>query len=293
MSWSFLRRGRATEPPAPAPPPDGAESRLAAVEAKLARLGAENRMLRRYATQALWHAMDRDDAAAEPSRRVTCPICGRQDRRDALEHKVDACIFGGGRLERYVCTGCGCIFGPTKFLELPAPLVDLDYGVLYTDYSEADSTEREIRAFDSLGARPGVPYLNWGCGRWTRTIPELRGRGHDVWGYEPAPPEGERAPFVVHARTEITARFDGIFSNNVIEHMLDPVAEFRYFHDLLLPGGRMAHASPCYRYAYAYTRFHVVFLTGDAPQVLAERTGFRLAAREEEGDFINCVFERI
>jgi len=75
--------------------------------------------------------------------------------------------------------------------------------------------------------------------------------------------------------------------------MLRPVEEFRYFHSILVPGARMAHASPCYRYDYAYSRFHVIFLTGDSPHVLAERSGFRVIAREEEGEFVNCVFERV
>lgn len=98
---------------------------------------------------------------------------------------------------------------------------------------------------------------------------------------------------MVGRREEISAIFEGIFSNNVIEHMVRPVHEFRYFHALLAPGGRMAHASPCYRYDYAFSRFHVIFLTGNSPDVLAQRSGFRLVAREEDGEFINCVFERL
>ena len=54
----------------------------------------------------------------------------------------------------------------------------------------------------------------------------------------------------------------------------------------------MAHASPCYRYAFAFTRFDTLFLTGASPGVLTERAGFRVVDREEEGEFINLVFER-
>lgn len=54
----------------------------------------------------------------------------------------------------------------------------------------------------------------------------------------------------------------------------------------------MAHASPCYSYAYPFTRLHTLFLTGDSPAVLAERGGFRVVGRDEEGEFINVVFER-
>jgi 2-polyprenyl-3-methyl-5-hydroxy-6-metoxy-1,4-benzoquinol methylase len=98
--------------------------------------------------------------------------------------------------------------------------------------------------------------------------------------------------FIATRRDAISAQFDGIFSNNVVEHMVRPVDEFRYFHSILAPGGRMAHASPCYHYRYSSTRFHVVFLTGNSPNVLAERTGFRVMAREEEGEFANVVYER-
>nr|WP_293682859.1 hypothetical protein [uncultured Phenylobacterium sp.] len=52
----------------------------------------------------------------------------------------------------------------------------------------------------------------------------LRERGYDVWGYEPH--AAEARPHIVTRREEIGAKFDGIFSNNVIEHLLDPAAAF-------------------------------------------------------------------
>jgi SAM-dependent methyltransferase len=264
----------------------------ASIQSRIARLEEGQRLLRNMLTRSLWTTLDRLDEVTLAGRRMTCPICDRAEPREALELRVDHCRFGGGRLERYVCPGCGCIYGPAKCLELDPDLLSADYALLYADYAEADSTENEIRAFRSLNPRPGGLYLDWGCGHWSQTVPRLRAEGYEVWGYEPTI-TSEGSTFVVARRDQISAVFEGIFSNNVIEHMVRPVREFRYFHRILAPGGKMAHASPCYRYDYAFSRFHVVFLTGNSPQVLAQRSGFRVVAREEDGEFINCVFERL
>jgi hypothetical protein len=265
---------------------------MTSIQVRLARLEQGQKSLRDAMVRAFWATMDRLDELTLGGRRMICPICDRAELREALETRVDRCRFGGGRLERYVCPGCGCVYGPAKYRDLGADFIDADYSLLYADYSEADSTESEIRAFRSIDPRIGGLYLNWGCGRWSQAIPRLRAQGYDVWGYEPtALPE--MSAFVISQRDQISARFEGIFSNNVIEHMLQPVQEFRYFHSILTSGARMAHASPCYRYDYAFSRFHVIFLTGDSPYVLAERSGFGVIAREEDGEFINCVFERL
>jgi Methyltransferase domain len=249
----------------------------------------ENDTVREFALRSFWHLMDRLDALEPPDRQVECPVCGRSAARATFETRTAECRFGGGRLERYVCARCGCIFGPLKFLRLPPELVDLDYRLLYSRYAEGDSTESEIRAFRSLNPQHGRSYLNWGSGQWSRSIDLLRSEGFDVWGYEPNAAADK--PFVVSSREAISPVFDGVYSNNVIEHMLAPVEEFSFLRSILKPGARMAHATPCYRYAYEYTRFHVLFLTGRSPHVLAARSGFRLTGREEDGEFINCIFE--
>lgn len=263
----------------------------AQLELRLQRLEKGQKLLRAALTRSWWHAVDRLDRLTLPSSELACPICGRVGRREDLERLVATCSFGGGELERYRCAGCGCIFGPRKVLELDRELLDLDYGILYADYAEGDCTDNEIRAFRALAPQHGLRYLNWGCGAWSRSIPLLRTEGYDVWGYDPCPGPEPR-PFVVQSRTVISPGLHGLFSNNVIEHLLRPVEEFRYFHGLLAPGGMMAHATPCYEYAYAESRFHVVFLTGDSPFVLAERSGFRVAERVADGEFRLCLFER-
>ena len=233
------------------------------MQKRLEQLEERHSLLRNAVVRGFWEAMDRLDGATLAGRCMTCPICDRTEAHGALTTRTDQCRFGGGKLERYLCPGCGCIYGPAKYLDLGQDMIDADYALLYDSYQEADSTANEVRAFRSLDPVQGGLYLDWGCGRWSKTIPMLRAEGYDVWGYEPSAPP-ERTDFVASGRGGISARFDGLFSNNVIEHMPRPVEEFRYFHSILVSGARMAHASPCYRYCYSETRFHVVFLTGDS-----------------------------
>jgi SAM-dependent methyltransferase len=245
-----------------------------------------------YSVKAFWQALDRAYQASLPTRDLRCIVCDYTDKRNGFEVRTDRCQFGGGELERYRCPQCECVFGAQKYLDLDEAFVDLDYQLLYTRYSESDSTPNETRTFRSLRPERDGLYLDWGCGGvWSQTISQLRGEGFDVWGYEPsAETDGQ---FVVKERASISAIFDGIFSNNVIEHFRDPVSQFRDFHTLLKPKARMAHSSPCYEYRYAFTRFHTLFLMGRSPDILAERTGFEVTDRIQEGEYINVVFTRL
>jgi SAM-dependent methyltransferase len=207
----------------------------------------------------------------------------------AWEKVTDTCLFGGGVLERYRCPACDCIFGPQKYLDMSDEFVSLDYQMLYSHYAEANTTELELRTFESLKPKPNELYLNWGCGVWNPTIPMLRADGYDVWGYEPS---ASTSGFVVAHRSEISARFNGIFSNNVIEHFRDPLAQFRDFHSILATDGVMAHSTPCYAEKYMGTRFHTLFLLGRSPSVLAERTGFNIVDRVVDDEYISIVFQR-
>jgi SAM-dependent methyltransferase len=265
-----------------------AEADPQGLEARLARLEANYELLKNFAVGGVWHALNRLYTSDAAPRRLSCLACGRLvDRRSAEVRRSD-CVFGGGPIERLVCPSCGCVFGPLSLLDAPAEWIAADYRLLYAFYSEADSTEEEVRAFEALDPAPGGVYLNWGAGAWSRSVEVLRSRGYDVWGYEPN--AAVARPYVVGRREEVSALFDGIFSNNVIEHFIDPAAQFRDFAGLLKPGGRMAHASPCYEWSFDFTRFHVFFPLGDSVAALARRTGFRLIGREDDGDFRVRIF---
>jgi SAM-dependent methyltransferase len=261
------------------------------LEERLRLLEERQALLTAYSVEAVWRAIDRAEEAGLEHREFTCIVCAQRGSRRAYKVLSSRCQFGGGRLERYQCPGCDAVFGPQKYLDLSQQMVDRDYELLYASYSEGDSTEKEIKTFHSMHPSNGALYLDWGCGAKSRVVSSLRARGFDVWGYEPTAARTE--DFIVKSRLEISARFDGIFSNNVIEHFRDPVAQFQDFKSILKPGGRMAHSTPCYEYACEDTRFHTLFLLGRSPFVLAERTGFRAREAERSGGYINFLFDSI
>ncbi|GEM_PF-1119568 len=257
---------------------------------RITRLESLFEVTSRALVRSKYRALDRLDEQTPATRMLTCLICEYQAAQQTFATRVSECQFGGGRLERYACPQCGALFGPMKMLDItPDDLTD-EYRLLYATYAEADPTERELRTFASMSPVRGGTYLNWGCGISSNTVAVLRGRGWDVWGYEPTALSTEN--HIICRRAEIQATFDGIFSNNVIEHFTEPVAQFRDFASMLKPGGVMAHTTPCYEYLYHNTRFHTIFYLEDSIRVLADKTGFEIVDRQVDGDYINVLFRK-
>jgi len=87
-------------------------------------------------------------------------------------------------------------------------------------------------------------------------------------------------------------RFDGIFSNNVLEHFRHPVQELQRMERLLHEGGSMAHATPCFEYLYEYTRFHLQLLhRKNQKDLLMQLANLQLVEDIVDGDFICRVMK--
>ncbi len=251
-------------------------------------LGNQIDALTAFVTAAHWRTVDLLYAPTLATRVINCLLCGYSATRDGYGVHESECQFGGGRLERYQCRECDLVFGPLKMLDMSDQMLTADYQLLYETYRESNSTASETRAFRTTEPRQGGLYLNWGSGAWSETIDQLRSQGWDVWGYEPSVPPA--SPFVAGSTSEISATFDGLFSNDVIEHFRDPVAEFRRMASHLRTGALMTHASPCYELLYDHTRFHTAFYLGRSVEVLAARTGMKIVGRETDGEFMSVTF---
>jgi hypothetical protein len=237
-----------------------------------------------------WKSIDLLDECILQSYKPKCILCGHSSRREGFAIKESQCVFSAVRLERYECPSCRCIFGPRKVMELHPAVLAEDYRDLYSVYSEADSTQSEIRAFRALSPRKRGVYLNYGSGGWSKSVAALNDEGYEVYAYDPFY-KGTHPNMLT--KNEIKRRrFDGIYSNNVIEHFTRPLDEFSFMRSLLKRGGSMSHATACYDYLYDFTRFHTIFFTGDSVRVLASKTKLTLGDRQRSGEFICQVFHR-
>jgi hypothetical protein len=266
------------------------EAGIAPVRAGLSDLRQE---LLRHQIASRWSIVDAIErlSGTAPEFR-TCPLCGVSDKATTFRPYVSSCIFGGGLLERHQCPNCDVIFGADKMLRLSPNELGSDYEWHYKVYQEGDSTEAELRAFHSLKPRRDGVYVNYGAGSWSRTVPLLREQGWNVFAYEPhgsaAATGGE---WLISSEAQMHGhQFDGIFSNNVLEHLRRPADDLRRMKGWLKPGATMAHATPCFEYLYEYTRFHLFFFPGRSRELLADRAGLRIENFEVDGEFMNCVF---
>lgn len=231
--------------------------------------------------------LERVERTPEVTRR--CPLCGLASEEERFRKFDSHCIFGGGVLKRRQCPHCSVIFGPDKMFSLTPEQLAEDYGWHYRAYAEADSTEQELRAFRALSPAREKTYLNYGAGRWSRCLEILRSEGWNVYGYEPHAGATSPAHIVTDAKALAEMRFDGIFSNNVLEHLRNPIDELRRLKTLLRPAALMCHATPCFEYLYEYTRFHLFFYCGQSRNLLLEKADLKLQRFIADGEFMAVI----
>lgn len=239
-----------------------------------------------------WRVIDHMEKLLPPPATLKCDICGASHAYTEFRAWESHCVFGGGHLLRHQCPACDAIFGPKKMMVLSEQELSQEYASHYSVYQEGDSTDLEVRTFLALNPDKGGVYLNYGAGGWSRSVRLLRQQGWNIMAYEPHH-SGDSAheAYVIATEDELsTIKFDGIFSNNVLEHFRHPVNEMRAMARLLKKGGKMSHTTPCFEYLYAFTRFHLFFYLGRSRQVLAEQAGLKIESSTVDGEFINYIY---
>ncbi|HIW77626.1 MAG TPA: class I SAM-dependent methyltransferase [Candidatus Bilophila faecipullorum] len=261
-----------------------------------AKAGERHRATLEYLMFLRWQLMDRLEEISPFPLPDRCPLCGGALSGQLRRYETE-CIFHGGRLLRHQCPHCDVIFGPQKMLRLSEADLAEEYRWHYTFSNESNTLEKELRAFEQLRPRKDGVYLNYGAGRWSHTGEHLRAQGWNVYDYEPySQPEGE---FVITDRHRLSGMaFDGLFSQDVVEHLRHPAEEMRFMSSLVKEGGRMVHVTGCWEYMYEYTRFHLFFFLGRSKEVLARESGLRLMeyVRDDANPalpYYSCTFQKL
>lgn len=266
------------------------KSNLAFMENKIDAM--RNDLLRQQISTK-WDVIDyMEQLQGEDAKFELCPLCGYQGFSEEFPVFESQCIFGGGRLRRHQCPKCNVIYGAKKMFALNAAELTQDYESHYRVFQEVDSTEQEIRAFHLLNpAKDGI-YLNYGAGGWSKSVEVLRGQGWKVFAFEPHDAAASNIDYLINSKADLLKmRFDGIFSNNVLEHLRYPLEEIFFMKSILKDGGRMSHATPCFEYLYEYTRFHLYFYLGRSRGLLAEKANLVISDFVVDNEFMCALYE--
>jgi len=242
-----------------------------------------------------WQVTDAMDKLRFPDDyEVKCGICGYTNKKHTFEIKVSHCIFNGGRLERFVCPECGVIFGPLKTLSMDEPQLAEEYKICLSVFPGDDSNAQEVATFHSIVNDKNGIYLNFGSGAWSNGSKTLRDSGYNVYDYDPYAP-AEKSEWLITDKAQLREmKFDGIFSNDLLEHLPDPIESLIFMKSLLKDKkSKMAHSTPCYEYLYEYTRFHFYFFKGDSVRRICDKAGLDYAMppiNPDKSHYMNCIY---
>lgn len=256
-------------------------------------LTEQEKELLRHQIAIKWDLIHRIEALKDAPEELTCALCQHSGPAPTFTPFESQCIFEGGAIVRHQCPECDVIFGSAPMLALSAEELTQEYEWHYRVFTEGDSTEQELRAFHALNPDKDKKYVNWGSGAWSNTINVLRAEGWQVYGFEPHGSAVGGSDAVLTSMEQLEhLQPNGIFSNNVLEHLRHPVAELKAMANLLPSDGLMSHATPCFEYRFEFTRFHLFFFLGRSRSLLARQAGLQIQDYQVEGDFMNLVLSK-
>ena len=268
-------------------------SAVAAPVAAASELTEREKELLRHQISVKWDLIHRIEALKDAPATITCALCQHAGPAPSFKLFESQCIFEGGAIVRHQCPECDVIFGSAPMLALSADELSQEYEWHYRVFTEGDSTEQELRAFHALNPDRDKKYVNWGSGAWSNTIEVLRAQGWQVYGFEPhGSAVGGSDAILTSMEQLVQLEPQGIFSNNVLEHLRHPVAELKAMANLLPSDGLMSHATPCFEYRFEFTRFHLFFFLGRSRTLLASEAGLQIQDYQVEGDFMNLVLSK-
>lgn len=251
------------------------EDAIASLKIQVDQLSKQLKATSSYTLRSSFEARSYGDV---PLANIECPVCAWSIEHPEQHVKISADFWHTGTIKRIECIHCGLIFGPWSLIHSSPARLSSDYELLYSTYTEGATTEYQKQAFLALAPEKNKSYLNFACGTWATGCGELIEQGWNVFGYEPNLPY--QHPRIVRLIGELAStQFDGIFTHNYIEHIQNPVEQFKKWNAMLKLGDRMVHSSPCFEWMYDFSNFHLFFFLGKSVEVLAAKTGFEVVAQ--------------
>jgi SAM-dependent methyltransferase len=198
---------------------------------------------------------------------LSCAICEYTDLNHNFERLYSEDIFCAGKLIRHSCPKCGLIFGDLRFLSLSEKEINDDHSDLYSYYKEGDTVPFILNNLNSLDIfkNKNLSYLDFACGIGSM-IPILKNQGYNINGYDK------------HVKNENVLnnidnmKFDVIYTNNFIEHVINPITDIQNILIHLNDNGYLIIMSDCFdEYKIEFTHYHLYFYTGNSFNILCDK----------------------
>ena len=209
---------------------------------------------------------------------LTCIICEYNDKIENFEKYYASDIFYAGEIIRYKCPTCDVIFGDLRFLNMDKNEISNDYMDVYSFFNEGDTSGYILHVINTINLGKDKIYLDYACGKSCKTLDLLKQNEYNIWGYD-AFVAMEHPNFM--NSIDDNMKFDVIYSNNYIEHLIDPYEDLSKLIQLLNDGGKLVMISACWEYVYEYTHYHTFFFLGRSINYLCDKLNIKLVYDEK------------
>lgn len=203
---------------------------------------------------------------------LKCFICDYENLYNSFKKIIAKDIFGMDEIIRHECPNCNLIFGDLRYINLSEEERQNDHDDTYSYFTEGETTNLQLNALKSLNIfnNKNLTFLDYACGEG-KMIPILKNLNYNIKGYD---------KFVKNnnvLNNIDNLKFDVIYSNNFIEHLIDPINQIKDILTHLNDGGYLIFISDCIdEYKIEYTHFHSFYYVGNSFKNLCEKLNLNI-----------------
>ena len=203
---------------------------------------------------------------------LSCFICEFSDINANFKKYKANDIFNAGEIVRHQCPNCDVIFGDLRFLNFNKLEINDDYCDTYSYFKEGETYDIQLECLKSIDLfkNKDYSYLDYACGIG-KIIPILKKESYNISGYD---------KYVVgqNVLNNIdNMKFDVIFSNNFIEHLINPINDIKNMLNHLNDNGYLIFTSDCIdEYKVEITHFHTFYFLGKSLSVLSKKLNLNI-----------------
>ena len=198
---------------------------------------------------------------------LNCVVCDYTGLNENFIKLYATDIFNAGTLIRHKCPNCSLIFGDLRFLNLSEEEINNDYQDVYSYFIEGDNLTFQLNSLNSINIfkNKNLSYLDYACGTG-KIIPILKNKGYNIYGYD----KYVKGKNVINNIDNM--KFDVIYSNNFIEHLINPLEDIKKILNHLNCNGYLIFISDCIdEYMVEFTHFHTYYYTGNSFNILCNK----------------------